>query len=59
MDYCKKCKREFDPSTEFVEEVELLDCLDRYVNVDYYCPDCLEELDKKFVFTVLNWDPNT
>jgi tRNA(Ser,Leu) C12 N-acetylase TAN1 len=47
MNKCKRCKREYDPSFEFVEEVELLETLDRYIELDDYCPDCLYELDDK------------
>ena len=47
MKICKRCKREYDPSFEFVEEVELLETLDRYIEIDDYCPDCLYDLDDK------------
>ena len=59
MDYCKRCNKEFDPSIEFVEDVNLVECLEIYIDTDYYCPKCLYDLDKKFVFAALNWDPNT
>ena len=47
MNKCNKCDREYDPSYEFVEEVELLESVQRYLDVDNYCPDCLYDLDDK------------
>ena len=59
MEYCKRCNKGYDPTTDFIEDVNLIECLETYIDTDYYCPDCLYELDKKFVFAALNWDPNT
>lgn len=59
MKNCKRCKREYDPSLDFIEDVPLLEALDTYIDIEYFCSSCLYELDKKFVLAALNWDPNT
>ena len=59
MKNCKRCKKEYDPSMDFIEDINLLEALETYIDTEYFCSDCLNELDKKFVFAALNWDPNT
>ena len=44
MKTCIKCKKEFDASM-ICEDVEMLEALDRYVDIGSYCSDCLESLD--------------
>ena len=44
MKTCIKCKKEFDASM-ICEDVEMLEALDRYVDIGRYCSDCLETLD--------------
>lgn len=50
---CKKCKKEYDPSMEFVEDVELLQAMDFFVNIEIFCPDCInflrDEIDKLII----------
>ena len=55
MKKCKKCKREFDPSMEFVEDVELLEVVNRYIDTDNICPECIEEIDEKICTFVFNY----
>ncbi len=39
------CGAEYDPSFDFVDEIELLETLERYINIEKYCSICLYEID--------------
>jgi hypothetical protein len=41
---CKKCGKEFDPSMEFVEDYELLEALNWFVETEHLCPKCCYKL---------------
>ncbi len=47
MNQCKKCLKEYDPSEDFIEEIELLESLMRYLNVEEFCSDCLYDIDNQ------------
>ena len=41
---CKICNRVYDPSMEFVEDSELLEALDYFIDIEVLCPDCIYEI---------------
>ena len=44
---CERCKKSYKPAFDFVEEVEILNSIQRYINIETHCPDCIYELDEK------------
>ena len=56
MTKCKVCNKEYDESMDFVEDVEMLEALDFFVDIESICPDCLykikdeiEKMTEKYV----------
>ena len=45
---CKKCNKEYDSSMDFIEEIELLEAMDYFVDIESICPDCIYKLRDKF-----------
>lgn len=46
---CYVCKKEFNEAKDFVEEIELLEALDYFINIEGICPECIYKLrDKLF-----------
>ena len=38
---CKVCNRMYDPSMEFVEDVELLEAINYFIDIEVVCPECI------------------
>ena len=53
---CSKCKRQFDPENEFIEDYDMLVALDYYIEPDDYCPECLYALDDIITKSVREWE---
>lgn len=49
---CYKCGKEFDPSMDFVEDVDLLEALDYFIAIDGMCSTCMYALRDKLATTV-------
>lgn len=48
IEKCEKCKKEYDPSTEFVEDCELMESMMYFLGEDpQWCPDCIYQLKKE------------
>lgn len=41
---CKKCKKEYDPAYDFIEEIELLEALNYFIDIENHCSLCLYDL---------------
>ena len=52
MEKCKGCGRDWDSANEFCEYVELLQALERYINIEDYCPECLERIDDEIMTSI-------
>lgn len=44
---CSVCGKEYDPSMEFVEDVELLEAMDFFIDIESTCPDCVYSIRDK------------
>ncbi len=44
---CKECNRIYDPSMEFVEDVELLEAMSYFIDIEVVCPECIYDLRDK------------
>lgn len=44
---CQVCKKEYDPSMEFVEDVELLEAISYFIDIEKTCPDCIYKFKDK------------
>ncbi len=58
MKECSRCKETFDPAYNFVEEIELLESINRYISedeIDNFCPDCIYKLDDLIDDAVVKW----
>ena len=47
MEKCGICNKEYDPEMDFVEDIELLEALQRYIDIDTTCSECVYEIDDK------------
>lgn len=45
---CKKCGREYDSSMEFIEDVELLEAINYFLDIEVICPDCIYKVRDEF-----------
>ncbi len=45
MKTCKKCKRQFDPEFEFVEDYELITAMEHFLDIEELCPDCIYQIE--------------
>jgi hypothetical protein len=46
---CCRCHKSFDPSYEFIEDINLCEVLLYYLDsdMDNFCPECLEEFNNQ------------
>lgn len=56
MKTCQKCHKEWNPEMDFIEDTELLESLDLYIDIDIYCPSCLHNLEHAIITTVREWE---
>lgn len=47
MNICKNCGKEYNPSYDFVEDVELLEGISRYVDIETHCSNCVYAIDEQ------------
>lgn len=38
---CKKCKKQYDCKRDFIEDTELLEALNYFIDIEGYCSSCL------------------
>lgn len=48
MKNCIYCNREYDPSMEFVEDVQLLEAMDYFIDIENVCPECIYDIRDEF-----------
>ena len=53
---CRICGQEFDPSFDFLEDMDALDALMFFVNIDELCIECTENLLNEIVNTVAKFE---
>ena len=46
MNICILCEKEYDRE-DYVEDVELLEALQRYIDIEKLCPECTYKLDEQ------------
>jgi hypothetical protein len=44
---CELCGEKYNEEFDFVEEVEVLEALDRYLEIEKLCPNCLYDIDER------------
>jgi len=44
---CELCGEEYNEELDFVEEVEVLEALDRYLEIEKLCSSCLYDIDER------------
>ena len=52
---CKKCGKEFDSSVDFVEDVEMLEAINHFIDIKNYCPACIYDLESKLSDLAYLW----
>ena len=57
MKKCECCGKKYDPSFEN-PDICMLEALSRYVLIDLFCAECLDELDNHIVEYVGGWNEN-
>lgn len=60
MENCIRCKKEFDPSMEFIEDESTMQILDGFLDFSYsniyYCEKCLYDLYSKLSEVFTEWE---
>ena len=55
---CAKCKRQFNPEMEFVEDYDLITAMAHFIDVDNLCPECIYQIEDSINNTIYEIMPD-